>query len=138
LLWLLVLGPAATQAAEELVATLTWTGPTGTEGEVLFQGTADGSALQGRVYAGNDQLVVTGTIATDGGVSGTLTTTDGLAVGTFGGTRNGTELEGTYAVTGGDGSSPVPLTDPDEGDPGSSSGTWSAPAHKMPSPPPAP
>jgi hypothetical protein len=131
---LLALIPPSSCTAEDLVATLSWTDGAGEAGTMLFQGTANGGMLQGRAYGGNEQLVVAGTIAEDGGISGTLTGTNGVAIGSFEATRNGDELQGTYVVTGTDetsgatsGSEPAQWSAP-------SSGAWSAPADKMPVP----
>jgi hypothetical protein len=70
------------RAADDLVATVTWTDSASATGTMLFQGTAEGTVLQGSAYTGDSQLVVNGTIQSDGTTSGTLTTAEGLSVGT--------------------------------------------------------
>jgi hypothetical protein len=111
-------GVSRAQAPGELLAAMvTWTSSSGQTGTVLFQGRVSGSALTGQVYAGSDTLVATGTMDGSGNLSGSLTTTDGTAVGTFSGTRDtAVNVQGAYAtseVTG---------------------GTFSAPADQLPSP----
>src|SRR5947207_7754142 len=71
------------RASTDLVATVSWTAPGGQAGAMLFQGTGDGGVLTGNAFAGNDRLVVSGTIGDDGSISGSLAATDGTAVGNF-------------------------------------------------------
>lgn len=71
------------EAAELLVSQVTWRDPAGATGTVLFQGTANGSALTGHVYAGPSRLKVTATLGGEGTVSGTLATTTGEYVSGF-------------------------------------------------------
>ena len=65
---------------------------------MLFQGYVQDGVLKGHLFACDSQLVVTGTISETGALSGTVTS-DGSAVGTFEGTKQGDTLIGSYQAT---------------------------------------
>ena len=71
-------------------------------GTMLFQGEIVDGDLTGRAYPGDGvELVVTGTVASDGSVAGTLDTTESELVGTFTGSLNTQdELEGDLLIDG--------------------------------------
>jgi hypothetical protein len=89
----------APAGATPIVGQVDWAAP-GETGTALFQGLATEATLDGYLFAGEEQLVVTGAIESDGDVTGAVTTSEGLQVGNFAGTRSGDTLTGTYTVTG--------------------------------------
>jgi len=96
-------GRAGAEPRKLLVTKVSWVDAQQNAGTMLFQGTVDASGvLRGRVYAEDGaELVVTGTVASDGGVTGALDTTASERVGTFAGQLNGQrEIEGEVAVDG--------------------------------------
>src|SRR3990172_5951051 len=67
-----------------LVSQVTWVDSTNATGTVLFQGEVVDGALTGRVYPGDGtELVVAGTVGSDGRVAGALRTTDSQPVADF-------------------------------------------------------
>jgi hypothetical protein len=66
-----------------LVTQVTWTDSTGATGKLLFQGTVENQTLDGNVYAGDLRCRVTGQVATDGTVAGTLLSEENESVGSF-------------------------------------------------------
>jgi hypothetical protein len=89
---------------QTLITTVSWTDGAGNRGTFTFEGTADGSSLTGAAHGGGSELFVSGSIASDGTVTGTLATPDGQNVGHFGGTLDASsQLVGGYAVIDGQG-----------------------------------
>jgi hypothetical protein len=80
-----------------LVGEVEWAA-TGESGTMLFQGTAVGSDLRGHLFAGDDQLVVTGTIAADGSIAADVSAPDGTVVATVAASRDGGAFHGTYEL----------------------------------------
>lgn len=96
-------GPAMAQLARELLATkVTWVDAASNTGTMIFQGTVDGGGnLDGRVYADGIELAVTGAVAPDGAVSGSLDTLENGHIGTFAAQLNAQqELVGDLVIDG--------------------------------------
>jgi hypothetical protein len=95
--------PAGAGSRRELLQTkVHWVDTSQNSGTMLFQGEIIDGDLTGRAYPGNGvELIVTGTVASDGSVAGTLDTTESELVGTFTGSLNGEdELEGDLLIGG--------------------------------------
>jgi hypothetical protein len=95
--------PAGAGSRRELLQTkVHWVDSSQNSGTMLFQGEIIDGDLTGRAYPGNGvELIVTGTVASDGSVAGTLDTTESELVGTFTGSLNGEdELEGDLLIGG--------------------------------------
>jgi hypothetical protein len=101
-----------------LVSQVTWVDSTNATGTMLFQGEVVDGALTGRVYPGDGtELVVAGTVGSDGRVAGALQTTDSQVVADFTGQLDAAqELAGALVVD------------------GDVSATWAAPASELPVP----
>ena len=113
---LFVAGSTPVCSASDLIATVSWTAPGGQQGTMLFQGTGNDGVLTGNAFAGNDRLVVSGTIGDDGAVSGSLAASDGTPIGTFAASLDANQhLQGAYVIF-------------------RSRGSWTAPADRLPVP----
>ena len=112
--------PPAARAEQRklLVSQVTWVDSTEATGTMLFQGEVVDGALTGRVYpGGGTELVVAGTVGSDGRVAGALRTTDSQPVADFTGQLDAQqELAGALVVD------------------GELSATWAAPASELPVP----
>ena len=116
---LLALAPVAmAEQRKLLVSQVTWVDSTEATGTMLFQGEVVDGALTGRVYPGDGtELVVAGTVGSDGRVAGALRTTDSQPVADFTGQLDAAqELAGALVVD------------------GELSATWAAPASELPVP----
>jgi hypothetical protein len=130
----LALADPVPSGATRLIGNVGWTA-SGESGTAVFQGLATSSTLSGHLFAGESQLVVSGTIEPGGAVSGNVTASDGTPVGTFAGIREGETLRGTYDVGGGAAASQA-LSGASVGEAGepTSSPTWEADATDVPVP----
>jgi hypothetical protein len=113
--WLLMaLLPATALAVPALTATplscsTTFTDPSGQPQSVSFTGTASGTSLAGTLTVSSGAEQVTGTIGSDGSVSGKLLNPDGSQYGVFWGRRNGLGIAGSFDLNGRVGDWTVPL-----------------------------
>ncbi len=109
----------ATPSVTPVTASVTWRDAQGVSAAAAFQGTVTAGALDGELKGKDGVVLVRGTLAADGSVSGVLTSAAGAPDGAFQAVRVAERFEGTYSVTGGLG------------------GEWSAPADAVPGPAPA-
>jgi hypothetical protein len=85
-----------------LATTVSWTDADGRTGSAQFQGNARGRTLTGILQGGAEEVRVRGTIERDGRITGSLTTPDGAAIGTFSARVDERgQLDGTWVVEGG-------------------------------------
>jgi hypothetical protein len=111
-----------------LVGDVEWTAAS-ESGTMLFQGTAVGSELRGHLFAGEDQLVVTGTISAGGSIAADVSAPDGTVVATVAAVRDGGTFHGTYDLVA------QPAEDAPEASASgalSGEGTWEASAEGVP------
>lgn len=80
---------------QDVDAIITWQLPSGQAVELAFIGTLNGGVLEGTVDDGEKPVTVTGAVAIDGSISGTLTAQSGAVLGTFAGDETG----GTYTLS---------------------------------------
>ena len=114
---LALLTSIAAAEKREVSATVEWSANGGGTGSCLFQGTAEDTTLAGHLYIEADHFLVTGSIGSDGSVSGILKAASGEQVGTFSASLDAEQqLLGGFAVING------------------GSGEWAAPAEKLPLP----
>jgi hypothetical protein len=88
-----------------LATTVSWTDADGRTGSASFQGNARGRTLTGILQGGGaEEVRVRGTIERDGRITGSLTTPDGAAIGTFSARVDERgHLDGTWLVDGASG-----------------------------------
>lgn len=99
----------------QIAAPLVWTEGSFV-GSSLFQGKIDGDAVSGRIFAGDEQILVSATLTSSTSIVGNLSAPSGGVVGSFTGTLDGEwRFYGTYTVTG-----------------ETTSEAWTAPAEELP------